>query len=94
MTAKKFVIIMCLIWVVTTILIVKVFADTEPLLHGFAYGNGSLYRVDYNDGIKICFETPELMAKFLEQNPVGKFNITVPCPPEKLSPNNNDLEGR
>lgn len=82
---------MSLIWVVTTILIVKVFADTEPYLHGFAYGNGSLYRVDLP--MKLCFANGELMNKFLEQNPSGSFNITVPCPDEKLKADNN-LEGK
>lgn len=89
MTVKQFFIIMALIWVVTTILIVKVFADTEPYLHGFAYGNGSLYQVN----MKICFANGSLMNKFLEENPGGSFNITVPCPEEKLKPN-NDLEGK
>lgn len=31
-------------------------------------------------GMTICFANGELMNKFLEQNPEGAFNITVPCP--------------
>lgn len=46
-----------------------------------------------DDTVNICFDTPELMAKFLEQNPVGAFNITVPCPPFNPS-HEEDESGR
>lgn len=37
----------------------------------------------WNGDSKVCFNSPELMNKFLEMNPGGNFNVTVPCPPFK-----------
>lgn len=47
----------------------------------------------WNGDVKMCFENGTLMNKFLEENPGGHFDITVPCPPFK-PPQQEDESGK